>query len=55
MAYLTLNRDKLKDNFNFLKQLFEENKVSWGVVSKLLCGNRMFLKELIDSGGRGNS
>ncbi|RPA66435.1 alanine/ornithine racemase family PLP-dependent enzyme [Cyclobacteriaceae bacterium YHN15] len=50
MAYLTLNRDKLKDNFNFLKQLFEENKVSWGVVSKLLCGNRLFLKELIDLG-----
>jgi ornithine racemase len=50
MAYLTLNRDKLKDNFNFLKKLFEENKVSWGVVSKLLCGNRLFLKELIDLG-----
>jgi ornithine racemase len=50
MAYLTLNRDKFKDNFNFLKEMFEENDVSWGVVSKLLCGNRLFLKELIDLG-----
>lgn len=50
MAYLTLNRDKFKDNFNFLKKMFEENEVSWGVVSKLLCGNRLFLKELIDLG-----
>lgn len=50
MAYLTLNRDKFKDNFNFLKRMFEENDVSWGVVSKLLCGNRLFLKELIDLG-----
>lgn len=50
MAYLTLNRDKFKDNFNFLKEMFEENDVSWGVVSKLFCGNRLFLKELIDLG-----
>jgi len=50
MAYLTLNRDKFKENFNHLKRMFEENEISWGVVSKLLCGNRLFLKELIDLG-----
>ncbi|WP_297335371.1 alanine/ornithine racemase family PLP-dependent enzyme [Algoriphagus sp.] len=50
MAYLTLNRTKLKDNFEFLKATFNESKVAWGVVSKLLCGNRLFLQELINLG-----
>jgi len=50
MAYLTLNRTKLKDNFQLLKGMFEENDISWGVVSKLLCGNRKFLEELINLG-----
>jgi ornithine racemase len=52
MAYLTLNKTKLKTNFEFLKNLFEEKNISWGVVSKLLCGNRMFLQELINLGVR---
>ncbi|MCL6260739.1 alanine/ornithine racemase family PLP-dependent enzyme [Aquiflexum sp. TKW24L] len=47
MAFLTLNRTKLQENFSFLRQIFEDNDISWGVVSKLLCGNRSFLKELI--------
>ena len=46
MAYLTLNKTKLKENFDFLKKRFEEMDISWGVVSKLLCGNRLFLQEL---------
>ncbi|TDK50501.1 alanine racemase [Algoriphagus formosus] len=50
MAYLTLNRTKLKDNFEFLKKKFNENGVAWGVVSKLMCGNRLFLQELISLG-----
>jgi predicted amino acid racemase len=50
MAYLTLNRAKLKENFDFLKKTFEENEVSWGVVSKMFCGNRLFLQELINLG-----
>lgn len=50
MAYLTLNRTKLKDNFELLKRMFEESDISWGVVSKLLCGNRKFLEELINLG-----
>lgn len=50
MAYLTLNRAKLKENFDFLKKTFVKNDVSWGVVSKLLCGNRLFLQELINLG-----
>jgi ornithine racemase len=50
MAVLTLNREKLKTNFLRLKQLFEEKGVEWGVVTKLLCGNKKFLQELIDLG-----
>lgn len=50
MAYLTLHRGKLKQNFEFLKKTFAENEVSWGVVSKMFCGNRLFLQELINLG-----
>lgn len=50
MAYLTLNRTKLRDNFQLLKEMFEKSDISWGVVSKLLCGNRKFLEELINLG-----
>lgn len=50
MAYLTLNRTKLRANFEHLKKMFEDSDISWGVVSKLLCGNRKFLEELINLG-----
>ena len=50
MAYLTLSMHKLKTNFLFLKNLFEEKNVSWGSVSKIFCGNRLFLTELIKLG-----
>jgi predicted amino acid racemase len=50
MAYLTLNKKKLKENYLFLKKMFEEKDVSWGVVSKIFCGNRLFLTELIELG-----
>ncbi|MFP4093789.1 MAG: alanine racemase [Cyclobacteriaceae bacterium] len=52
MAYIKLNRESLRHNFNFLKNLFESNKLEWGVVSKLLCGNEIYLKELINLGVR---
>ena len=50
MAYLTLNRTKLKENFQHLKKTFSDAGIAWGVVSKLLCGNRLFLQELINLG-----
>jgi len=50
MAFLNLYRDKLKSNFEFLKNEFKVNDVSWGIVSKILCGNRMYLQELINMG-----
>ncbi|EIM75754.1 alanine racemase [Nitritalea halalkaliphila LW7] len=50
MAYLNLKRSKLEANFNYLKERFQEQGIAWGVVSKLLCGNRSFLKELVRLG-----
>ena len=50
MAFLKLYKDKLRANFEFLQNQFQENGIAWGVVSKLLCGNELYLKELIDLG-----
>jgi len=47
MAYLTLDSSKLKSNFDQLDKLFEKKKIHWGVVSKLLCGNKKYLQELL--------
>lgn len=50
MAFIVLNREKLKHNFTFLNKLFKKQKVEWAVVSKLLCGNKSYIKEVIDLG-----
>lgn len=50
MAYIELYTEKLKHNFNFLDKLFTTHNKDWGVVSKLLCGNKQFLKVLLDLG-----
>lgn len=52
MAFLKLYRKNLRHNYNFLDNLFKENNLTWGVVSKLLCGNKTYLRELIDLGVR---
>lgn len=52
MAELSLSRSKLRHNFEFLQNLLEKNDIEWGIVSKLLCGNKLFLQELIDLGAR---
>lgn len=50
MAFLNLYKDKLRENFNFLQTKFQESGIAWGVVSKILCGNELYLKELIALG-----
>ncbi len=50
MAEITISSKKLRHNFEFLKNFFAKNNIEWGIVSKLLCGNEVFLKELIDMG-----
>lgn len=50
MAFIKLYRKKLKENYTFLDSLFESKSIQWGVVSKLLCGNKIYLKEIISLG-----
>ncbi|MFT5755064.1 MAG: putative amino acid racemase [Flavobacterium sp.] len=50
MAFIKLYRQKLKENYNFLNTLFKERNIKWGVVTKLLCGNIIYIKEVIDLG-----
>lgn len=50
MAYISLDRNKLKANYDFLQKMFSERNIEWAVVSKLLCGNEMYLKEVIKLG-----
>ncbi len=50
MAYIELHVEKLKHNYEFLNTLFTTYGKDWGVVSKLLCGNKAFLKELMELG-----
>lgn len=47
MAFITLNLNKLKTNFEYLNKLFKDRNIQWSVVSKLLCGNIEYLKELL--------
>ncbi len=50
MAFITLDQQKLKDNYHYLNKLFREEGIQWAVVSKLLCGNRLYLEEVINLG-----
>jgi len=50
MAFLKLKRSSLQHNFQFLSEHLKKEKIEWGVVSKLLCGNKLFIQELIDLG-----
>ena len=50
MAFIKLYRDKLKDNYRFLDNIFSSRNIEWGIVSKLLCGNEIYLKEIIALG-----
>ncbi|MTI20442.1 alanine/ornithine racemase family PLP-dependent enzyme [Fulvivirga sp. RKSG066] len=50
MAFLELYRDRLKHNYNYLEKLFENRDIDWGVVTKLLCGYKPYLKEVINLG-----
>ena len=52
MAYLRLYKDRLKHNYNYLKKLFEKHGKDWAIVTKLLCGNELFLKEILSLGVR---
>ncbi len=50
MAYITLDIKKLKLNFDYLNDLFKKNNIQWSIVSKILCGNKDYLTELLALG-----
>jgi len=50
MAYLKLFRDQLQHNYNFLDDLFKRNEIKWGITTKLLCGTKSYLEEVINLG-----
>lgn len=50
MAFIELYRNRLKQNYQFLDALFKQHDKEWAVVTKLLCGNEMYLKEVIGLG-----
>ncbi len=50
MAYIELYRKKLKHNYDFLDKLFRKHNKEWAVVTKLLCGNRKYIEEVIGLG-----
>lgn len=50
MAFTKLYTKKLKENYTYLETLFKERNIEWGVVTKLLCGNIIYIKELINLG-----
>lgn len=50
MAFITLNTSKLKENYIYLDTLFSKNEIQWSVVSKLLCGNYLYITELLKLG-----
>jgi len=50
MAVLKLYRHKLQHNFNHLNQVFQQHGIDWGIVTKLLCGEELFLKEVLALG-----
>lgn len=50
MGYVTLNVDKLKQNYNYLDTLFKRNGIDWSIVTKLLCGNETYIDAVINLG-----
>ena len=50
MASIVLDSKKLQANFSYLDRLFLKHNIKWSVVSKMLCGNRPFIRELIRLG-----
>lgn len=50
MAFMTLDSKKLQANFKYLDRLFRRNGIQWTVVTKMLCGNKLYLSEVLKLG-----
>ena len=52
MAFIALNRNKLKKNYLALDNVFKKHNIEWAVVSKLLCGEKSYIQELVKLGAK---
>lgn len=50
MAIIKLDQEKLQHNYAYLQTLFKSRNIDWGIVSKILCGNKLFINEIINLG-----
>ncbi len=50
MAYITLDAKKLRENFEYLDAIFRKNDIKWSIVTKVLSGNRDYLREVLKLG-----
>lgn len=50
MAYITLDTKKLRENFEYLDAIFRKNDIKWSIVTKVLSGNRDYLREVLKLG-----
>ena len=50
MAFITLDTYKLKKNYNYLDRFFKKHGIEWSAVTKILCGNKLYLNELLNLG-----
>lgn len=54
MSYMTMDLSKLQENYRTLSTEFERRGVSRAIVTKLLCGNREYLKAVLSLGALPN-
>ncbi len=52
MAYLTLDKDVIANNYRQLDKLFSEHRIHWSVVTKLLCGHKEYNELILELGAR---
>lgn len=52
MAYITLNKEALAQNYHSLDKLMTRKGVEWAPVLKLLCGHREFVSAVLELGPR---
>jgi len=50
MAYISLDTKKLRKNKEYLDKLLHVNNIEWAVVTKLLCGHKEFISEVLALG-----
>jgi len=48
MAFITLHKERLQYNFERLDYYFKLKNIHWSVVTKMLCGNELFLQEILN-------